>query len=160
MVYIGAFVVVAAAFMIWREYVGYLDGELYWQREMLRALMDLREKMKCYLTTPADWARDYDSKGLSDCGFLGRLCDNEDILSAYRAIKSGICISDKADEILVFCFSRLGDGYLDTELESLELAIAKLSEEESVASSEAVRRRKVAGAFIGAFAAGIVIMIV
>lgn len=160
MVYFGALAVIAAAFMIWREYVGYLDGELYWLREMLSALKDLKEKMQCYLTAPSDWARGYESEGLRECGFLGRLSDKEDMLLAYRAAKERICISDKADGILTSCFDRLGEGYLDTELESLELAISKLGEEESRASAETVRRRKVAGAFLGAFASGIVIMVI
>ena len=160
MVYLGAFAVIIAAFMVWREYVGYLEGELYWCREMLSALRDLREKMKCYLTSPSDWAIGYYSEGLLECGFLKRLSSKEDILCAYRSSRSDMCISDKADEILTACFSRLGEGYLDTELESLELAIGKLGEEEARATSESLRRRKVAGAFLGACASGIVIMVI
>ena len=159
MVYIGALAVIFAAFMIWREYAGYLDRELYWCREFLGAIRDLREKMKCYLDSPCEWAREYKSEALLRCGFRDKLLQGEDILVAYKSSRD-VCLSDKAGEILESCFEHLGEGYIDTELESIELAIAKLTEEEKCASAEIGRKRKVAGAFIGAFASGIVILVI
>ena len=159
MVYIGALAVIFSAFMIWREYVGYLDRELFWCREFLGAIKDLREKMKCYLESPTEWAREYKSESLSRCGFLDKVRAGEDVLSAYRSL-SEVCLSDKVDEILVGCFEHLGEGYIDTELENIELTISRLGNEETSASSEIGRKRKVAGALLGAFASGIVILVI
>lgn len=159
MVYIGASAVIFAAFMIWREYVGYLERELYWCREFLGAIKDLREKMKCYLESPTEWSRGYNSEALSRCGFLDKVVECGDVLTAYKH-SHDVCLSDNAKEILESCFEHLGDGYIDTELESIELAISKLSEEEACASAEIGRKRRVAGAFLGAFASGIVILVI
>ena len=159
MVYIGALSVIIAGFMIWREYVVYLDRELYWCRELLFAIKDLREKMKCYLKSPCEWAREYENEALSRCGFLDKLRQGEDIFVAYKSSRD-VCLSDKAKDILEGCFEHLGEGYIDTELESIELAIAKLSEEEKYASAEIGRKQRVAGAFLGAFASGIVILVI
>lgn len=158
MVYIGALAVIFAAFMIWREYVAHLNCELNWCREFLYAIKDLREKMKCYLDSPTEWARCYESEALSRCGFLDKLQECGDVLAAYRS--SEVCLSDTADEILTNLFERLGEGYIDTELESIELAIARLGEEQTSASLEIGRKSKVAGAFLGAFACGIVIFVI
>lgn len=160
MVYIGALAVMFSAFMLWREYVSYLDGELSWCREFLGAVKDLREKMKCYLESPGEWAKSYSSEALTRCGFLDRVASGENILDAYKAASNDTCLSDRANEILEGCFGHLGEGYIDTELEILEQAIAKLSEEEVNTSSELSRKRRVAGAFLGACASGIVILII
>lgn len=160
MVYIGAFAVMLAAFLIWREYSEYLECELYWCREFLGAIKDLREKMKCYLDSPSEWASGYDSEGLFKCGFLDELVSSADVLGAYKSTRKEVCLSEQADEILENCFERLGEGYIDIELETIENAIARLDEEEKNESFELTRRRRVAGAFIGACAAGIVILVI
>ncbi len=160
MVYIGACAVMVAAFLIWREYVVHLDSELMWCREYLGALKDLREKMKCYLTSPSEWAKGYQSEALVRCGFLDGVQASGNILDAYKSSSKGVCISERTDEVLTGCFSRFGEGYIDTELETIELAIAKLSEEEAESSFEIGRKRKVAGAFLGACASGIVILVI
>lgn len=158
--YIGAAVIIFAAFTVWREYAAFLERGVCWCRAFLAALCDLREKMKCYLDSPRSWAEGYEDGLLYECGFLERLRDGENLHEAYRASRRGACLSDTADEILDSCFRRLGEGYLDTELESVELAIEKLSGEEARGSEELVRRRKVAGAVLGACASGIVILVI
>ena len=160
MVYIGAFAVMLAAFLIWREYTSYLQLELYWCREFLDAIKDLREKMKCYLDSPLEWAKSYRGDALAKCGFLDGLKAGGNMLEVYKNTRKETCLSEKSNEILENCFGRLGEGYIDTELETIELAIAKLSEEEKNASFELTRKRRVAGAFLGACASGIVILVI
>ena len=158
--YIGAFAVILAVFMIWREYSGFLESELCWCRAFLDALMDMREKMRCYLDSPRVWAEGYCAKALEECGFLKALRDGMSITEAYGLARTGACFSESTDAVLTDCFARLGGGYLDTELEMLGSAIDKLGKEERLRTEELPRKKKVAGAVLGACASGIVILVI
>lgn len=160
MTYIGVVAIIIGAFMIWREYSLFLEKELSACRAFLRAISDYRDKVKCYLDSPRGWALGYRDELLEECGFLQYLRDGEDMDEAYRSVKDSLCLSEAADEIIGSCFSRLGEGYLDTELEAIEIAIKKLEKEESVAADEVTRKRRAVGAALGAFASGTVILII
>ena len=160
MAYFGAVAVILAMYMIWREYSGFLSGELGWSRCYLRALFDYREKVRCYMQTPMRWAEGYTDDMLISCGFLERLMQGEDIGTAYRLARSDMGVSDSVDALLTDCFDRLGEGYLDTELEVLDGVIDKLSREEAREAEALAKRRKAAGALLGAFASGVVILVI
>lgn len=160
MSYIGAIIIIFAAFLIWREYSHYLRGELLGCRAFHRAMEDLFDKMKCYLASPKEWAKDYKDELLSKSGMLDAVRGGEDLLTAYREAKKSICISQCVDEILESCFSRLGTGYIDTELGMIAATIEKLSKEEEKAEGELSRKSRAFGAVLGAFVSGIVILIV
>ena len=66
----------------------------------------------------------------------------------------------KFDDVLLGCFSRLGEGYLDTELEAISAGIDKLRSHVDRYGEELTKKRKVAGALIGACASGIVILVI
>lgn len=160
MIYFGAVAVIFGAYMMWREYAVFLDKELLWCRTFLRALSDYREKIKCYMDTPSSWACGYNDRYLSECGFLGRLMDGDNFSDAYRGSCGKLILTDTTEDTLNSCFERLGDGYLDTELEVIEQALEKLSREEGRISEDLLKRRKAAGAVLGAFASGIIILII
>ena len=160
MSYIGALAVIFATFMIWREYVSFLDKEHSFCRAFLHALRDYRECVRCYLDSPGAWALGYEDDLLLECGFLSSLREGGEISRAYLSSWQSLCLDPRVDAILGECFERLGGGYLDTELATLDLTISRLCEMESESASENLRKRKVAGAFLGACASGIVIMII
>lgn len=160
MLYFGAIAIIIGAYMIWREYASYLDGELLSCRAFLRALTDYREKMKCYMDVPSSWAEGYFDEYLTKCGFLDMVKSGVDFAEAYRLSRENISVTDSVDEILVSCFARLGEGYLDTELETVEIAIGKLMREDERLSENLLKRRKATGALLGACALGIVILII
>lgn len=159
MAYFGAVSIVFAVYLIWREYSSFLDGELSWCRGFLKALCDYRDKVRCYMITPSDWAADYSDERLSSCGFLGFLLEGSDFMTAYKNSDKPLCLTDATDSALTSCFSRLGEGYLDTELEALGVAVDKLTAEEKGLSESLAKRRKALGAMLGAVASGIVILV-
>ena len=160
MSYIGAFVVIFATFLIWREYVSYLERGHSYCRAFLHALGDYRERVRCYLDSPLAWALGYEDDKLMECGFLKAVREGGEMSWAYSSSRQSLCLDYRVDGILSECFERLGNGYLDTELATLDLAISRLTEAESESLTELSRKRKVAGAFLGAFASGVVIMII
>ena len=160
MVYFGAILVIFGAYTVWREYALFLDKDLLWCRTFLAALTDYREKVKCYMNTPAMWADGYTDKLLCECGFLDKLVDGANFSEAYADIRKLTHLTDNADAILSSCFERLGEGYLDVEIEILESAIDKLSREEKELAESLAKRRKAVGAMIGAFAVGMIILII
>ena len=160
MLYLGAFAVILAAFMTWKEYTSFLNRELRGCRAFVRALENYREKMVCYLDSPRTWALEYCDELLLECGFLGELRAGIDISDAYIKSRSSVYPGDEADEILDKCFRRLGDGYLDMERGVLDSVIERLKEIEAGMIGEYTRRSKAAGALLGACAVGTVIMIV
>lgn len=160
MSYIGALAVIFAAFLIWREYVSYLDGELSGCRAFLSALKDYRERVRCYLVSPSEWASTYNDELLTECGFLTSVSEGADLSQAYSSAKGSLRLGNDADAILGECFGRLGNGYLDTELAVLDLAVSGLAEIESRSFPEVRNKRKAAGALLGACVCGIVIMII
>lgn len=160
MAYIGALAVFFAVFMIWREYSAFLSKRLSFCRSYLRALTDYKEKMRCYLTSPTEWACAYSDDLLEECGFLSALREGEDFCEAYKGTRGAVSLSEEADVIIGQCFGRLGEGYLDTELEIISAAIEKLGKEERDAATELPKKKKAVGAVLGAVAAGIVILII
>ena len=160
MLYFGAIAVILGVYMIWREYSAYLDRELLSCRAFLHALTDYREKMKCYMYVPSSWAEGYSDENLSACGFLDMLKSGVDLPEAYRKARESLCVTDEVDKILTSCFGRLGEGYLDTELETLEIAIGKLSRAEGLMAENLSKRRKATGAVLGACALGAVILVI
>ena len=160
MLYLGAIAVILGTYMIWREYAAYLDRELLSCRVFLRALVDYREKMKCYMDVPSSWALGYVDDELDVCGFLEMIKSGVDLYEAYTAKRDRFCLTDEVDEILSSCFSRLGEGYLETELEALESAIEKLTRVEKAISENLSKRRKATGAVLGACALGVVILVI
>ena len=122
MIYFGAFWVVAGAFALWRAYCSYLGAELLDTRAFLRALSDYRERVRCYLEPPSVWAAGYSDDRLESSGFLSRISGGEELFAAYRESREAYYLPDRVDEVLTSCFSRLGDGCLETELEVIESA--------------------------------------
>ena len=158
--YLGVMAVIFAAFYVWRIYVSYLEGSHRISRAFLGALMDLKEKIRCYLDSPRAWSEVYRDPLLEECSFLPRVRDGEDLLAAYGGAREHVTLPSGIDEVLVACFSRLGDGYLDTELEAIGTSIDKLRSEVDRLGDELTKKRKVAGALIGACASGIVILVI
>ena len=159
MVYLGAVSIISAAYMLWREYSKFLDGEITWCRCFLAALTDYREKVKCYIETPDGWAREYTDEQLSSCGFLGYLADGQGFTAAYRKSEKPPYVTEATDSALSVCFARLGEGYIDSELETLNAVIDKLGTEDKRLSEALVKRRRALGAVMGAIASGIVILV-
>lgn len=159
MSYFGAVLIILAAYTLWREYSEFLRTQLSACRCYLGAISDYREKIRCFARTPAEWASEYSDKALSDSGFLQALRESGNFAAAYEASGVKQVISGSVDEILRSCFDRLGEGYLDTESEILSAAINKLTREEAKISEAFHKRRKAAGAMLGACACGIVIFI-
>ena len=158
MYYFGAVAVIVGVYMIWREYSAFLHKELLWCRSFLNAITDYRDKIKCYMDTPSGWAAGYSDQRLTECGFLERLREGDDFCTAYKSM-CGACLNDASENILSACFERLGEGYLDTELEVLGIAIDKLGKEEARLTDALPKQRKAAGAVLGAFATGLIIFI-
>lgn len=146
--------------MTWREYSLLLGAELLWCRAFVSALTDMRAKMRCYLDSPRAWAEGYCGGPLEECGFLDLLREGVGVAEAYRGTRANMSLSDICDTLITDCFSRLGEGYLDTELSLMDLTIDKLSSEEKRAAEELPRKRKAMGAVLGACACGIVILVI
>ena len=160
MTYIGAVAVIFSAFMAWSAYAAFLREESESVRVFLRALEDYREKMKCYLEPPSAWAGKYTDERLSSSGFLPSVEKGESMLTAYHRARGNFYLGERADGIIEECFSKMGEGYIDTELEVIELAIAELAKEDKEGTLDLPRRQRVAGALLGACAVGIVILVI
>ena len=157
--YVGALTIIFSVLVAWRGYCAYLLRQLTDTRAFLCAVEDYREKVKCYLLSPMDWAGKYRDDRLSECGFLSRVAEGEDILSAYRFARGGCYLPAKVDSALELCFSDFGAGNLDTEIEKLNAALSRLRSEEKDMSDNIASRGKVAGALLGACAVGVVILV-
>ena len=155
----GCFLIISAALLAWRSYRAYLIEELDFVRAFLGALEDYRRGVGCYLEPLSRWAESYADERLSAVGFLDGLREG-DAGAAYKAVRNRCYLPDKVDKMLDCTFSRLGMGYLDGELAVLDDAIARLSSEEKRIAEELSKRKKVAGALLGAVAVGAVILVI
>ena len=160
MLYLGAALVLFGAYTVWRKYSEFLSMDLAQCRAFVRAFSDYREKIKCYMDTPMVWANGYSDATIGESVFIDRLKDGESFRDAYAAFRESFSLTENVDRILFNCFDRLGEGYLDTELEALEMAIDKLTGEEEALSDGLYKRRKAFGAVVGAFAVGVIILII
>ena len=160
MKYVGAIVLIIAVFAAWRIYCSFLGAQLDSVRSFLSALSDYREKVRCYLCAPAEWASAYADKDTAVSELTAQLADGKGFLEAYESVKDRFYLTQKADDALRTCLSRLGTGYLETELEVLASGIDSLDREERHLCEEVERRRRAVGALLGAIAMGMVILII
>lgn len=155
---LGGALVALAVFIVWRVYSSYLCSEKLCCEAFLFALSDMREKMKCYMSSPREWAEGYSSDKLASSGFIGALCNGESLADAYEIGKSHLQLSRETDEVLCDLFSRLGGGYLEGELMALDSAIAKLSAIRDGMQTQNGKRTRAVGALLGAIAAGAILL--
>ena len=159
MLYIGGFLIVLSVLIVWRCYCAFLSAEIGSTRAFLRAMCDYREKMRCYLKSPKEWALDYSDADLPG-SFLTGLRDGESLIEAYRSARADCYLTACGDEALESCLSGLGDGYLDTELAVMDSLVARLGAEEKHLADEITKRKRIAGAMLGACAVGVVILVI
>ena len=160
MIYIGGFAIVLATLFAWRIYASYLREQLELTRAFLRALKDYRDKMRCYLSSPAEWAAEYMPRCQQLSDLLLRVSQGESFVSAYRGTKEKYYLPDDIDESIEECFSSLGDGYLDVELGIVESAISNIADVEKRMNADIKKRERGVGALLGACAVGVVILII
>ena len=158
MTYIGALLVIFAAFTVWRVYCSYLFEESNMLRAFLHAICDYRDNMKCYLKSPKEWADHYSEDIPTE--FISAVRNGEGLLKAYLKTEGRGYLPKDIDCALEECFSHLGEGYLETELVITEAAIDKLTAEEKLLYGELGKKKKTVGALIGAFAVGLIILII
>lgn len=160
MSYLGVSLIIFSAFLIWREYSSFLQSELAETEAYLCALRDYREKMSCFLLTPTQWALGYRDELLEERGFLPSLREGEGIAESFLKARESARLSDEADGIISDCFGRLGEGYLECELDALDGAIGRLSSEKERAAEELSKKKRALGVALGACVSGIAIMII
>ena len=157
--YIGALFIILTALGAWRAYRAFLSEQLAYTRALLVALEDYRDKMRIYLTSPSDWAAEYVDDRLESVGFLDRVRAGDSFAVAYAASCGACYLPRGVDTVLASLLSRLGEGYLEGELELVGTALSRLSDEEARMKDEYVKRERVAGALLGACAVGVMIFV-
>lgn len=160
MVFLGAVMLAAATFVLWREYAAYLKKGVDELSGFLAFIRNMKERMECYLELPADWAGGFRSPELEGSGFLFYVREGMDVGEAYEKCENSLCICDEAKDALRALFDRFGEGYLDTELSFIKSSIEKLSEIEASLKIENGNKIKAVGAMLGAVAMGIVILVI
>ena len=158
--YFGIFILICAVFLIWRCYCGYVEDEAKMSRAFLFALRDYREKIKCYLISPSEWASGYGDEALRASGFTDKIKSGETMITAYLDTRSGMYLPMVVDEALKSCFMRLGEGDAYAEVETLESTIAVLEGEVKTINEQLPKRQKAVGALLGACAVGVVILMI
>ena len=159
MVFIGASLLILFAFLVWKEYAGYLNKGTRELEEFVRFIETMKERMECYLETPGVWVPDFTADELERLGFLESIRNGNDVNTAYAECKDLLCICNDAREILDELFSHLGNGYLDTELGIINSSLGKLTKIKDAFRTEKENKTKAMGAMIGAVAIGIIILI-
>ena len=159
MLFIGAFLLLAVAFVLWKEYTAYLKRGADELDEFVRFVKCMKEKMECYMEVPAEWIRGFSSDKLEGVGFLEAIRDGSDVDTAYSNVESSLCMCDDAREVLKDLFSHLGNGYLETELGMIKPSLDKLLKIQERLKDEKENKTKAIGAMIAAVTLGIIILI-
>ena len=157
MLYLGALAIITAAYLVWREYNAYLGARLAVCHALRLAVCDLGEKMRCYLSSPREWAEEYSDELISV--FLDGLRRGDDVMESYERLRATVRPTADTDGTVRACLMHLGEGSIETELESISLAAEKLEREESRLTEELPKKRRATGAILGASALGIVLFI-
>lgn len=157
MTLLGGAIMLGVSLAVWRAYVDFLHRQREACRVFLDLLRDLRDKTYCYLESAREWASRTARRDAY--GFTDMVGSGVGLLEAYEACRESLYLPREADEALVEYFTRAGGGYLDGELMAADRAIERLAALDAASGEETARRTRVAGALLGALAAGIVIMI-
>ena len=157
MIAVEGVIIVLVTVMVWRMYAEYLGARRESCRSFLKMLIDMRDKMYCYLISPREWAEKYEGSDIY--GFVEKIKNGQELYSAYTECRTNISIPDAADSVLRDYFSRVGERYVESELLAADRAIDELRRIEAVSQEEVSKKTKVAGALLGAFSTGIVILI-
>lgn len=157
MILLGGVIILLVTVAVWRAYADYLKERRESCRIFIRMLADMRDKMYCYLISPREWAQKYDD--VDKYGFAEKVKEGQELYSAYMECRGRTHIPDAADAILRDYFSRVGDSYVENEVAAADNVISELRKIDAQSSEEALKKTKVAGALLGAFSTGIVILI-
>lgn len=160
MLFVGILMLICCLAFAWREYAAYLGREMRETDELLAFIKHIRERMNCYLEPISAWVGEYSTPELERLGFLGALRNGVDIKQAFADCSDKMCISSEVSDTFSNTLSEMGDFYLESELDALELAVDKLSAAQKRVNDDYKNKIKASGAMLAAVAIGAVVLVI
>ena len=155
----AAVLVLYVAVTLSGEYKKYIERRILALEGFLSLLSFIKGELSCRLRTSAEWAQDFHSDVLSDCGFLPELIKTSSLPSAFAAAKKNLPpLGEDATKLLVGYFSSFGKSYKDEEYKEACRAFDELSRLLSREKSDSQRSVRAVRVLAYAIAVGVIIL--
>ena len=158
--FVGVLMLICCLFFAWREYAVYLGREMREITELLAFVKHIRERMSCYLEPISAWIGEYSTPELERLGFLGALRGGMDVKQAFADCLDKMCISPDVSDAFSDTLTEMGDAYLESELDTLDSAVDKLSTAQKRVNDDYKNKIKASGAMLAAVAIGVVVLFI
>lgn len=126
MKYIGAFILIAAALLVSREYSRYVKKHAEQCEEFLSFIGYMRIQISCFLRPSREIARGFHGVELERIGFLSAVNEGESLYTAYKAAEDKLYLTEREREILETLFSSLPECYLDDGIRIIDSAYKEM----------------------------------
>ena len=149
--------ILTAAILLYRGYKSTQDKRLATESAFLELVLAIEEGLSKSAAPLPDVFRAYESRELTECGFLPLV--KEGVSPKDALARSINTLSSPFYDTLSRLFSRLGRSYLTEELSSLRAAKEALGEALERDGAECEKNKKAVGAVMIAAALGIIILL-
>lgn len=157
---VGIYTLLFAFFLVSRELTARRKRRSAVFEECYRFIQHTRLQIGCYLKPVCELSLGFESKALSEAGFLDRLENGCSLQEALKASSLRRDLGDAGYRILWSLFSALGSGYMDDEVKLIDECSSSFLRLLEAERSEAPRGLRLIRTLCGAAALGIIIFAV
>ncbi len=113
---LAAFLSLAAARTVSKEYGAYREKKLRLQEGFISLLAFIKNELSCRCRSVSEWAAEFQNEALAEAGFLGELCKTGSLYTAFSKIKEKTpTASHDALKLLDSYFEAFGKSYRNEE---------------------------------------------
>jgi hypothetical protein len=157
--YIFSTVILLISISLSRRYVSYLYREVLLAREISELVSFLDERMGMSLAPIPNLIENYNSKLLSECGFLSAVCEGVDIEKAFLSCVKSDGLDKHIFETARELFSKIGKSNIATESERIKLFEKEIQKRVKEISEDFEKRKTVITTLSLAYALGFIILL-
>lgn len=154
----GLALLLFSAFVISREYTGYVKKHLAESEGFISFIKHMIFEVKCYLKPPREIVKGFHNEAIEP--FLNALLTEESMYSAFEVSRLALSLSGEECRVLEELFSSIGTCYADDGVRLLDSSVARLSELNVALRSDGLRSARIFGIVSTAVSVGLFILLI
>ena len=157
---VGCALIILGAALCVGAYRRYTERAIAEGEDFLKLLDRLYDGIFCYLKTPSEIICSSELPSLNTLGFVGLVKDGVDPSAAFEQLKEKLCLGEEQKELLSSFFKRIGGGYLENEIRSIDYTKKRFAELMLGSKESLAKRVKTVGAVSFAAALSLCIILI
>lgn len=126
--FLGLLAVMGASVAVGVCYRGYREETIKYIVALYEFFMRLLREVECYGRSVSDWAGEFTSAPLMECGFLKMVRKGERLQKAFCEARSKMQITKEVEELVTLTLDHYGTRSIETEISELKEAVRRIEE--------------------------------